>query len=130
MKTKNVKVRTQDLKAGVTVYVSHPVYGIMKHTITSCPYMEKGIGLFVKCKTHFDDWICESDSFSLRDAGVIGGNSYNGRRTFFKLKHAEAWANKWKRDKVFIAQHARHERSNEESQEMDQGYYDDFYDYL
>lgn len=107
MKTKNVKVKVKDVKQGRIIYTAHPVYGIVKRLITSEPYMVAGIGLFAKCKTFYN---IESydDHFSLCDSGITSGNSYNGRRSFFKLKQAEEWMNKWKNDKGFIAQHQDH----------------------
>lgn len=109
MKTSKVKARVKDMKAGVTLYTAHPVYGIEKRVITWRPYMEKDIGLFVPCKTIYSGGSYDGTS-SLRDMGVSPGNSYNGRRTFFKLKHAEAWMDKWATDKGFRKSHAEHER--------------------
>lgn len=108
MKTRNVKARVADMKAGVTIYTAHPVYGIVKRLITGRPYMEKGIGLFVPCFVYRSFGGYETTS-SLCDMGVSPGNSYNGRRTFFKLKQAEAWAKKWATDTGFKIGHARHE---------------------
>jgi len=107
MKTKNVKVKVNDVKQGRIIYTAHPVYGIVKKLITSAPYMVAGIGLFAKCKTFYNIKSYD-DHFSLCDSGITLGNSYNGRRSFFKLKQAEEWVNKWKNDQGFIAQHKRH----------------------
>lgn len=49
MKTKNVKVRMQDIKQGATIYVAHPVYGINKYIIKGKPFLSKYTNsLFVK----------------------------------------------------------------------------------
>lgn len=103
MKTKNVKVRLKDVKQGVTVYTAHPVYGIDIYRFESKPYWHPSVGsLFVKVSNKYGE-----TTKSLRDMGVY--SAYNGRRTFFKLKHAEAWMKKWSKSKSFIADHKRHE---------------------
>ena len=51
------------------------------------------------------------DNFSLRDAGITPGESYNYRRTFFKRKHAEEWASKMINDPGFIRHHDQHVQS-------------------
>lgn len=112
MKTRNVKARVADMKAGVTVYTAHPVYGIDKRVITGRPYMERGIGLFVPCISIYSGGSYKGTS-SLCDMGVSPGNSYNGRRTFFKLKQAQAWMKKWATDTGFKQDQARHEQSCE-----------------
>jgi hypothetical protein len=107
MKTANTKVRLKDLRAGVTVYTAHPHYGIEKRVILGRPYVSKHTGsLFVKCLEQCD-WGTFEHDFSTRDAGITG--LYNGRRTFFKLKHAQAWAKKWQTQPGFRKDHARHE---------------------
>jgi hypothetical protein len=118
MKTANVKACVKDMKAGVTVYTAHPVYGIDKRVITGRPYMESNIGLFVPCILIYSQGQYVGTS-SLCDMGVSPGNSYNGRRTFFKLKHAQAWMDKWATDKGFIADHARHEEMCEMMDDWD-----------
>jgi len=112
MKTANVKVRVKDVKAGVTLYTAHPVYGIDKAFVVSRPYFDKGVkSLFIRLKVEssFSSTGYYETTKSLRDMGVTHGNSYNGRRTFFKLKHAEAWAKKWATHPSFIQQQADHE---------------------
>lgn len=109
MKTANVKARVKDIKAGVTLYTAHPVYGIDKKIVLGKPYFVASVkSLFVKTKV-----LCSGGSYetshSLCDMGVTPGNSYNGRRTFFKLKHAEAWVEKWSKDLKFIQSQAEHE---------------------
>ena len=111
MKTKNVKVKPEDVKQGRIIYVSHPVYGIQKKEITSKPYMISGIGMFVDCIVHFGGNESYKNKFSLNDSGISKGNSRNGKRSFFKLKQAEEWAKKWSKDKSFILHQARHERA-------------------
>ena len=108
MKTKNVKVRVEDIKHGRIIYTAHPVYGISKWKVAGKPYFNRSVGaLFVPYVS------CGNASYkserSLRDAGITAGNSYNGRRSFFKLKQAEEWVKKWKDDKGFIAQQREHE---------------------
>lgn len=112
---KNTRVRVKDIKAGKVIYIAHPEYGIVKKVVTSKPYMNRNIGLFAKCVTQYDNFSVVTH-FSLRDAGITEGDSYNGRRAFFKRKHAVAWAEKWAKDKSFIEQHARHEQQNEEDE--------------
>jgi hypothetical protein len=103
MKTKNVKVRLKHIKQGITVYVSHPVYGIEKLRVESKPYMHPTVkSLFIDTLTEYGP-----STNSLHDMGVY--SAYNGRRTFFKLKHAEKWMRKWSKSEQFIEQHARHE---------------------
>lgn len=110
MKTKNVKVRVKDIRAGVTIYTAHPVYGIRLSVVASKPFMHMGIGLFYKAKV-----TCKSGSYvtdnSICDDGITKGESYNYRRTFFKLKHAERWAKKMRTDPGFITQQRRHEQA-------------------
>lgn len=107
---KNTRVRVKDIKAGVTIYVAHPVCGIKKRVIAGRPFMRMGIGIFVKCKYRMShDGSVYYVNHSLGDMGITKGDSYNGRRAFFKLKHAEAWADKWKHTVGFKKQHARHE---------------------
>lgn len=109
MKTKNVKIKLKDVKAGVVGYVSHPVYGIEKVEFLGRPL--RGRGLFVDCKVTVclgtDAEFSFVDDRSIRDMGIV--DSYNGRRTFFKLKHAQAWAKKWATSEKFQADHAEHE---------------------
>lgn len=112
MKTAKVKVRVKDVRQGVTMFTAHPVYGINKYVATGKPFMVQGIGLFVNVKVQSNFSVNGSyvTKRSLCDAGISPGNSYNGRRTFFKLKHAQAWMDKWATDKGFQASHAEHER--------------------
>ena len=115
MKTKNTKARLKDIKAGVTLYVSHPVYGIEKLIVIGRPYIHKSVGShFVQVKQE-SRWSTSgffTDSRSLRDMGVT--STYNDRRSFFKLKHAEQWQKKWINNKAFQERQAAHERFCEE----------------
>jgi hypothetical protein len=105
MKTKNCRVRVDQIKNGVRVFTSHPVYGIDERKVIGKPFISKyGKSLFVKCYTKYGE-----DDFSLMDAGITAGNSYNYRRTFFKRKQAEEWAAKMKTDPGFLRQQAYHE---------------------
>lgn len=111
MKTKNVKVRLKDVKAGLTMYVSHPVYGIEKFVVIGRPFQVGSIGLFVDVKISYGDNF-ESGNYindrSLSDMGIT--SLYNDRRTFFKLKHAKEWQNKWSKQEGFIRRHEQHEQ--------------------
>lgn len=104
MSIKRTKVRLNDIKVGRVFYTAHPVYGIETWTCKSKPYMINGIGLFV-------DYLNEGYTYvgnrSVRDSGING--YYNGRRTFRKLKQAQAWAKSWINDPEFIKQHQEHE---------------------
>lgn len=117
MKTKNVKVRLKDITSGRIVYTAHPVYGIMKTRLLSRPipgssmlssvYFKES-NCWVMSQYIFDNgFISEPSRHSLADMGIT--SQYNDRRTFFKLKQAEEWMNKWKTDKGFIQRHKEHE---------------------
>jgi len=43
MKTKNCRVRVKDIKQGITIFVSHPVYGINEYVVDSKPFIHKSI---------------------------------------------------------------------------------------
>lgn len=107
MKTKNVKVRKEDIKAGRMVYVSHPVYGIEACLILSRPYQVSDIGMAFNYRNV--DHGYETHRF-LNDSGISNGDSYNNKRTFFKIKHAKEWARKMAKSHIFIARQERHER--------------------
>lgn len=110
MKTKNVKVRIKDIKHGRIIYTAHPFFGIDKTIVKSKPYMVKGIGLFYNCIKVYDDYNCDS-STSLCDNGIMSGESYNDRRSFFKEKQAIEYMNKMKTDKKVIKAQNKHEES-------------------
>ena len=104
MKTKNVRVRVKDIKQGVQIFRSHPFFGVEEIQVKSRPYNSSLVGsLFAKSASKYGD-----DTFSLSDAGIMNGESYNDRRTFFKRKQAEEWAKKMKTDKAVIARHEAH----------------------
>ncbi len=108
MKTKNTRVRVKDIKQGVVVYKSHPVYGIQKLEILGKPFVNPMTGsLFAKAVIAYDTWSNE-DTFSLCDSGISSGSGYNFKRSFFKLKHAEEWARKMKTDPEFIDNYKNH----------------------
>lgn len=112
MKTSNVKVRVKDVRQGVTMYTAHPVYGIESYKVMSKPFMNSDIGLFMmveKQSSLWEGWTYKTKK-SLCDAGILPGNSYKGRRTFFKLKHAQAWVKKWATDKGFQESQDEHEK--------------------
>ena len=119
MKTKNTKARLKDIKAGVTLYVVHPVYGIEKLTVMDRPYMHNSVGSYfvkVRCEHSLGyNWSYTTDR-SLKDMGIT--STYNDYRTFFKFKHAEEWQKKWADDKGFQKRHAAHV-----------SFCDDMYDY-
>ena len=109
-----IKVRTKDLKSGVTVYVSHPVYGIEKMLILSKPYnfgqgfLGKPIPI-VKCYHMIAGKYIKTTGY-LNDMGICEGNTTNGRRTFFKLKHAVAYQESMMLCPKFLKDQEDHER--------------------
>lgn len=116
---KNTRIRVKDVKHGLVMYRAHPVYGIEKYVVQGKPYLsEHGKSLFVKVygKSLFVKTLrysslngeCYKSEISLTDAGITKGDSYNGRRSFRKLKQAEAWVVKWGKSPTFIKQHQRH----------------------
>lgn len=110
MKTGSCRVREKDIKAGKTIYVAHPAYGIVKHTLIGRPYISKYTGsLFADTSRIFCG---EPENFSLCDAGISKGSGYNWRRSFFKLKHAEDWVNRMKSNPNFVDWLAWHEEKN------------------
>lgn len=125
MKTKNVKVRLEDVKAGVTMYVSHPVYGIEKHVVMGKPFLSKHTNsLFVKVKSFYGDNFEDGNYVSERSLCDMGITSlYNDRRTFFKLKHAKEWQNKWSKQEGFIRRHEQHEQWCEDFAWPEDDYY-------
>lgn len=111
MKTKNVKVRAKDVKHGVTIYTAHPVYGIDSYVVLGKPYINKHThSLFVKVlvRSSIGNHSYQTTK-SLCDEGIT--STYNDRRSFFKLKHAEEWMRKWKDDKGFQKRQKEHEES-------------------
>ncbi len=100
MSIKNKKITAKDLKAGVTVYVSTPNYkGIDKYVITGkAKINEYGFNIYPCRHFHFvnGQWrrFNASNGYFPNDAGLSPSESYNGRRTFRKLKHAQEWANR------------------------------------
>ena len=115
MSIKNTRVRLKDIKAGATIYVSHPVYGIDTVKVLSKPFnLNYHNSQFFRVKviqsTH--SVVLNSSTLSLRDCGITNGASYNGRRAFKKLKQAQQWAKIHGTDAAFIKQHALHEKDN------------------
>lgn len=108
MKVKNTRLRFKDIKAGVTAYTSSNEFGVEYPLIfTSRPYkvfwntsmrLGKAFGWFANVRIFYTGSDGETYSFnateSLQDLGITKGSSYNGRRTFRKLKHAEEWASR------------------------------------
>lgn len=121
MKTSNVKVKFKDLKQGITIFVSHPVYGIEELKVLGKTFL-KPIGYkkvyFVNVLHSSEYGNFETDR-SLRDMGVY--DSYNGRRVFFKRKHAEEWMRKWSKQPSFI----KHQKEHEDMCR----HFDDLYEY-
>lgn len=118
MKTKNVRVKFQDIKTGRIIYVAHPVYGIERFVIRSKPYFNPRVGShFVKVEVRAKDFSFQ-DSRSLHDMGIPSNPTnasqfYNGRRAFFKLRQAEEWKRKWIKDKGFQRWQSRHEQETD-----------------
>lgn len=105
MKTKNVKVKFNDVREGRVVYVSHPAYGIEKIKFAGRPYISPFTGSWF-VKTHYCGGF--HDFRSLCDMGIT--DTYNDRRTFFKLRQAREWMLKWESDKGYMKRQRRHER--------------------
>ena len=104
MKTKNTRVRVSDIKQGVRIFVSHPFFGIEEYLINNRPFVNKYTGsLFVMCEAEWGE-----RETSLCDAGILKGEGYNDRRSFFKMKHAQEWADKMRSDPNVIARHHDH----------------------
>lgn len=121
MKTKNVKVRIGDIRQGRVAYVAHPVYGIEKVAFLGRPYINKTVeSPWVDTITYPGQSSGYERGRSLCDMGVT--DLYNGRRTFWKLKHAEAWVKKWGTDLGFQAQQAEHEEFCAMMDELDSMY--------
>ena len=104
MKTKNVRVRVSDIKQGRIICVASPFYGISKYIISSRPYIHIHNWLFFDSINEYGG----KDRHSIEDAGINSGNSYNDRKTFFKLKQAKEWASKMKTNKQVITRHEKH----------------------
>jgi len=126
MKIKNVRVREKDIKSGKIIYVDHPFYGIEKLTVLSRPYPIRSsitdslIGMFFDVRTEYD-----LDYKSVRDCG-IASHTYNDRRTFFKLKQAEAYVEMMSNSKSVVIRHHKHEALCEDFNN-DLDYYGDGY---
>jgi len=116
MKIKKTRVRPADICAGTILYIAHPWYGIEKVVALARPHVHSRKGstlkgtLWVKTKkTHADGFVYIGNK-SLSDMGVLAGKPKNSRRTFLKLKQAEAYM-KWGRtDPECIKQHNKHIR--------------------
>ena len=122
---KNTRVRVKDIKAGRTIYIAHPVYGIEEVRITSRPYINKlANSLFADCYMSVSFLPKMVTSFSLLDAGITEGASYNGRRAFFKRKQAVAWMDKWQHDFDFEMMQKRHEEDCRMMEDIDDADYD------
>jgi len=105
MQANKVKVRFKDVRQGVTIYVAHPVYGIERWNVLERPH-------YNPCTRSFFVKVLENGKYvnrrSLADAGITRYS--NGRRAFFKLKHAKEWARIWATHKGFQKQQAEHEK--------------------
>lgn len=141
MKTKQVRLKFDQIKAGVVGYVAHPMYGIRRVVFKGRPYFKDHTPNVPPSRPSW--WVdteCEhglKDYSSICDMGIPAPHTnfltpfYNDRRTFRKLKHAEEWCRKWKNDPGFIARHAKHERSFEDDWMWDldaDAYYDEYDD--
>lgn len=100
MKTKNTRVRLKDIKQGRIIYIASGEFEYIDiYLIKSKPFLKySDLGLFVKAhrisdngnlSEYYDD-NCPSCHKSLRDMGVLN-NTYNDKKTFFKLKQAQAY---------------------------------------
>ena len=127
MQTSKVKVRLKDIRAGVTVYTAHPVYGVDKAFITSRPFMKylscgAPLALFVKTRVPSSIYPGEFIEMeqSLSDMGVYF-TYMTDRRTFFKLKHAEQWVKQQGSCPKFKERQENHDKWCET---LDNWYYD------
>lgn len=117
MKIKKTRVRPQDICAGTILYIAHPWYGIEKVVALARPHVHshrkdstlKGT-LWVKTKKTYSDGFVHIENSSLRDMGVMPGKSRNSRRTFLKLKQAQAYVKWGLIDPECIKQHDKHIR--------------------
>jgi hypothetical protein len=108
MKIKNTRVRLKDIHDGAILYIAHPWYGIVKVMVIGKPRLESSIGsLFIKVRSISSNTSYETQR-SLRDMGVTISVPYNGRRTFKKLKQAEAYVRWGLKDPRTVAQHQDH----------------------
>jgi hypothetical protein len=109
MQAHKSKLRFRDIRAGVSGYVSHPIYGVERVEFLGKPYWHKDINSwFVPTKNCFSDGTGSyKTERSLQDMGIY--SAYNGRRTFRKLKQAKEWQKHWGSSLSFQRDHARHE---------------------
>lgn len=104
MKTKNVKIKLKNIKAGVVGYASHPVYGIYKVEFLGRPFSNNS---YVECKVGYGSSNMRHDIKSLRDLGITSVRT--DQRTFFKLKHAQKWEREWAKSDGFQKRQAAYE---------------------
>ena len=76
----------KDVKPGAIMYEVFCVNGEKaemgnKIIVTGFPYMNRGIGLFAKCITLFDDWDCHTE-FSLEDRSMNGATDITSMHSF------------------------------------------------
>ena len=121
MGLKNIRVREKDIKSGKIIYVAHPFFGIEKFTVISKPYpiwsfMGHLIGMFFKVNSKYG-----AEYKSISDCG-ISSLTYNHRRTFFKLKQAEAYAEVASKDVKVIERHSDHVGFCRRDQELREAY--------
>jgi hypothetical protein len=107
MKLKNVRVRLKDLHHGKILYIAEPRCGIEAVQVVGKPKIGEYVpSLFIDVldnenyknltQLRFE----RPDNRSLSDMGVY--KQYGYRRTFHKLKHAEAYVARMKNDPEFI----------------------------
>lgn len=103
MKIKKTRVRLKDIHHGAVLYVACPWYGISKVVVVGKPYLSKHTeSLFVRVSDPF------RRKRSLRDMGITVTEPYNCKRTFKKLKQAEAYVQWGRRDPASIAKQQEH----------------------
>lgn len=94
----------KDVKPGAIMYEVFCVNGEKaemgsKMIVTGFPYMHRGIGLFAKCITMYNDWENHSH-FSLMDRNVVGRNHYNFHALFRSEADAQAYVEQINNDKL------------------------------
>ncbi|ADJ55452.1 hypothetical protein Lw1_gp154 [Escherichia phage Lw1] len=98
------RAQLKDIKPGAILYEVFSITGVKaemgrKHIITGFPYNHRGIGLFVKCITIYNDWENHSRC-SLMDRNVLGRNHYNFHAFFLSEKDAREYVDQINNDNL------------------------------
>jgi hypothetical protein len=118
MKLKNVRVRLKDLHHGKILYIAEPRCGIEAVQVIGKPKIDKYVSsLFIDVldNENYKDLTNlrfeRLDNRSLSDMGVY--KQYGYRRTFHKLKQAEAYVARMRKDPGVNAYWNRRDRYND-----------------